>query len=220
MLKIATVSALFLSCAGGASRAAVTLSFDNFPGATNISNGADVPTASILLYDHFQSAYGLQITAFNNSLNPFDGVGVAEFGSAAPSPPNAVVGINGFHKFNYAAFLAFKFVDPAHPSQNATTDYFSLQNPVNSGQSITMYAFDLSDHLLGSTTHISDGTATWTLALPGMHVIRYGDPTTNPIFAADNVTFNALPAPEPSTLALLASGTLLVPRRRRHHPIG
>jgi hypothetical protein len=192
--------------------AAVVLNFDNLTGASPGTNGSAVPDASYLSTEYFVPSYGLRINSFTFSLaDPHVGVGVANLGSSTNSPPNAIAGVNTIQQFHYASFLSFTFVDPANPSQSASTDFFSLQDPINSGDQITMYAFSTTG-LLGSVTHTADGSATWSLAFPGMQFVRFGDPDTRPIYAADNVTFD--PVPEPASLLLLSTASLLLLRKR------
>jgi len=103
------------------------------------------------------------------------------------------------------SFLDIDFAD------TATSVMFDVI--ANPSLSVIATAFDTSDNLLGTVT-IPSGASTWiagsvdfrSLSTP---VARVHVVTSSPFASAsgiDNLSFSAVPAPEPSTLAMMALG--------------
>src|SRR3982751_6090707 len=101
-------------------QAVVVLNFDTLLATSAYSNGSPVPAAN-RLSNQFLSTDGILFS----SKSPY--VGVAQLGSSAPSPPNAIGGTSASGNFDYSAPVTFSFWNPASPSQPAITDFFSIQ---------------------------------------------------------------------------------------------
>lgn len=182
----------------------VTLDFEGLPAMTYLS-GNPVPSEA-RLSDHYLSTYGIRFHSTS------DYVAVINLGLGhATSGTNGIGGVlaNGVLDYSQSAPITFDFFDPAHPSVQATTDFFSVRGDLaGAGNPARIDAFDLNGRLIGSNSQIDVGGQTYSLSLPGIHSVRYsGVQLINggAGIALDDVRFNrVIPVVgEPGILTLL-----------------
>ncbi len=158
------------------------LTFDSLPAMSN-SPGATVPSAS-RLSTLYESTLGVNFS----SLSTF--VAVVNHGALTPSVPHIIGGTSSTGTLNYFAPIFARFVDPAAPSNPATTNFVSVRgdlNPIPGNATLRAYALDGT--LLGSIT-LPDATGGvyLSLAIPGIHRVEITQ--SSGTIGMDNFTFN------------------------------
>ena len=189
---------------------ATTITFEESVGVVAMVNspGSAVPAASQLTNQYLVSD-GVSFT----SLAGYAAVVNHGAGNLSASVPNIIGGTTNGGALDYNAPITISFFLPSSTSTAAVTSFFKIQGdyiPLGSG-SVTAQAFDVSGHLLGSTSDTDNkafGLAGPVLmfSLAGIHsVVISGD---NGTVGFDNLEFGPLTAavPEPGTYALMLSG--------------
>lgn len=201
---------------------AATITFEESVGLTAMGNspGSGVPTAGQLTNQCLVSD-GVSFA----SLAGYAAVVNHGAGNLSASVPNIIGGTTSGGTLDYIAPITISFFLPSSTSTGAVTSFFKIQGdyiPLGSG-SVTAQAFDVSGHLLGSTSDTDNkafGLAgpVLTFSLAGIHsVVISGD---NGTVGFDNLEFGPLTTavPEPGTYALMLSGlglTAWFARRQR-----
>lgn len=157
------------------------------PGLTAMSNAAgQIVPAAARLSTQFQSTLGIVFSSTGGF------VAVVNHGTQSPSAPNVIGGTTAPGALNYLQPITLTFVDPAAPSEPATTDWFRIRGdliPLNSGTG-TVQAFAVDGTLLGSQTlpDVSPGMVfTLAFAAPGIHRVVVTE--TSATVGWDNVEF-------------------------------
>ena len=211
-----------VGAANAAQGQTIVLNFDSLPAMTFLS-GSPIPV-SARLSDRYLRTYGVR---FNS------GAGYAAVINLGTG--HATSGVNGIGgstptgnlTYNAANPITMTFFDPVHPSVAAVTDFVSVRADLigDSGESPTLFAYDINEALIGSNSEPDTGGQTMKLSIPGIHSVRFSGvvaPDGGPGGAAlDDFTFHTVTAavPEPGTVAFVASASLLtvllLSKRRR-----
>ena len=121
--------------------------------------------------------------------------------------------------YSTASPITATFVDPAHPSSPAVTNFVSVAMDLqaNGVLSPTLTALDLNGNVLTSFSTLDSAGGLLTVSAPGIHSVVFSGSADFGGIALDNFSFNPVtPVPEPASLALLACGSgLLLKRHRR-----
>ena len=174
-----------LVLAGGVRAAPVVINFDDLNGGGYL-NGTPVP-ASDRLDIQLRATDGITFDSRAGYVAVVDlGAGRTTSGATGiggASPPGVV---------DYTAPITFTFSDPANPFIPATTNFFSVRgDPIGSGASVTVTAYDASGAPLANNTQVDNGGETWSFSNRGIHSLRYaGAPDGNAGIGLDDVTFN------------------------------
>jgi hypothetical protein len=203
---------------GFESAVGVTLDFESVPGVTpdpDYSNGGLVP-ASARLNTQLLPTSGVRFRT--ESPNP-DYVALIHLGLGhGTSGLRGIGSVNVANQKAYSLPMLISFFDPTETSTMAVTDFVSIRGDNSEGfGTLTMQAYNPQGVLLGTVSAIDSGGTTLSLTIPNIHRIRLTETISN--VAWDDLTFNPLvPVPEPSSVILLALGSLalILINRSRH----
>jgi PEP-CTERM motif len=195
-------------------RAQTTVNFDGFTGMPN-SPGTLVPAASQLSTQLLSS--GVRFSSLSNY------IAVVVLGTGhATSGTLGVGGVTAGGALSYSAPILASFWDPANSATRGTTNFVQIRGdliPISG--TITMRVFDPLGALLATVTLPDAGGTTLTYNGANVHSVEITG--TSGTVAFDDFQFGAVTAvagsvvPEPTSLALVTGGTLLLglARRRR-----
>jgi len=139
----------------------------------------------------------------------------------ATSGTNGIGGstVDGNLTYSTASPITISFWDPQHTANAATTDFVSIKGDLAStpGVSATLSAYNLQNQLINSVLHNDAPGQVWSISAAGIHSVVWSGvnvvDNVGGAIALDDLTFNPVSAPEPSTIGLVGLA-FLVPRRR------
>lgn len=189
-----------LALAASAAAQNVLINFDNIPGMPN-GSGQIVPAAS-RLSTQLASTLGVQFTS------PGGFVAIVNHGAPTPSVPNIFGGATTAGALSYTQLITISFVDPAHPSAPATTDFVQIRGDKSAvSGTATMKAYSASGVLLASNT-VADSSAGLTLpiAVPGIQRIELTQ--TSGTIGYDDLQFHSVtPCSAPTSYCTAGTST-------------
>jgi len=199
----------------------VTIDFEpNWPSgvaATSpFDHGTSINSASIITNQYDNFGVKMQNVALVNFYHPVYYVRdpiLYPLGSAAYSGTYGISPINESNHLDYTHSMTFEFF---RGPLSAETDYFTIATDRDGGSnnSVTIYAFDLANNLLGSTSWtetVNGGTIIELSGIGDFHRVVVQPNVANPFSGGigfDYVSFGppVTPVPEPGTMMLLGSG--------------
>jgi hypothetical protein len=202
----------------------LTIDFEpNWPSGvtatTSFINGTSVNPLSILTnqFDNFGIAMKdvALVSFYDQAYYQRDPI-LYPLSSAAFSGVYGISPINAGNAIDYTHSMTFEFYKGTNPAE---TDYFSISTDKDSagstGNTITLYGYDLNNNFLGSTTWIETMDGGGTIILSGIgkiHKVIVQPNIRNPNFGGigfDDVNFGHKVTPSPQTLHDAASGEWL-----------
>ena len=170
----------------------VTINFESVPGVTPVNgflNFTPVPPQS-RLSTQLLSTHGVRFRS--ESPNP-DFVALIKLGTNhAYSGQNGIGPCDNTPDIHYNVPLLINFFDSTDPSIKTTVDFVSLRTDrFTDHDLVTMQGFGVDGALLGTFSATDNGGSLYSLALPGIHMVRMSDPGGT--VAYDDLTFEPTP---------------------------
>ena len=197
-----------------ATAALTTIDFEGLPAMTYFP-GSPIPE-SAKLSSQLLTSYGVTFS----SADPYVAVVALGFGHAT-SGVNGIGASNGYGILTYdKAFpISFEFFNPVNPTTKAVTDFVSLRGDnAGSNETVFLRAYDTLGNIIAETSAVDNGGPTLSIAVQGIHSVRFFGTRDSGGVAVDDLTFGQLTipsVPEPSSTVLALAGIVLLATFRK-----